>query len=107
MQDIKHREWAATRKLDKTHADFSAANYDIEFTFSGRLTKQDPEVVETVLLLGSSDYAPVAPDGKTVEAPLTCQDSAGLAGVVQQLFCNDSLHSSEVCGQSGSTRPSS
>jgi hypothetical protein len=97
VQDIKHREWPATRKLDKGHVDCLAATADIEFTFSGRLTKPDPTAPLFRPLLGSSDLCPVAADNSVLRAPASCRNSNGRAAVIERAFRGEKLEVAEVC----------
>lgn len=95
-QDIKHREWALTRKLEKGHGDYAAAKFDIEFSFSVRLSKPDPADSALRPVLGESDLLPVGQQGAVVPAPATCQGVAGLATVLERAFCGEVLQDAEV-----------
>jgi hypothetical protein len=95
MQDISHRLWAFTKKLDKSHPDASAAQYDFEFTFKARLTKSDPQAPFVRAALGTLPR-PVAPGDVVVEAPPTCSSHKQLALVLERAFSGKKLHSQEV-----------
>lgn len=86
LQDIKHWEWPAVRKLDKGHADCIAATADFEFTFSGRLTKPDLASPFVRPVLGASDLVPVAADNSVVHAPASCTSNLGRVSVIERAF---------------------
>lgn len=92
LQDIKHREWPFTRKRDKGHGDYAAAKYDLEFTFSGRLSKPDPTSSAARPFLGESDVLPINQDGIAIAAPATCSGQVALAATLERAFRGEVLH---------------